>query len=645
MPEPTVPLDDFALLDAEVVDLETLTPESLQPPMNGTTAASAVAPWLLENPEGRLSFILGCEPEYWYKEFALPVLAHFRNDPRQWGIIISRWGSLYQKADLLVAAVDDWKRKYDPTLPGVPNSVPNVRRTSQKKFPRMLVHSGPVNLREIHRALQMIPVSISAWETLGLALAAVDRPETKTYWNAWSSALPTYDQAAQERLWDTFKENKLGAESEEQRVGLGVLFALAAQHGYAAPAPDAWRSQLLVDKQGDPKENASNLTAIFANHPAWLERGWWDTVRQIPMLRHGDTYRPITDEDLSDIAAWLGFEERMGIRSLQLLEKQLYAYCHKTPRDPIQEYLNTLPAWDGVPRLDTWLQELAGVEDMPLNRAIAQLLIVSMVARAYVPGCLYRYVVILEGAEETKKSTLVHALGHPWAMNLSMGLESKEAHLSIQGVWVAELTELDSLSRSEESRIKAFVTMTHDEYIPKYSNVKEQRPRRTIFIGTTNETEYLKGLAGNTRFLPIKITQAIDMDGFAAMKPQLFAEAIAWYRAHEGDWWALPDDAAKAADRIRAERRIVSEHETPLAAWLEGRERVTWKEIAVGYMEASSPERWTRALQMEIGKALKAIGWAARVSRNPLSKATERIWVPPDVADREEQKRLGVTTF
>src|SRR5262249_29646415 len=157
------------------------------------------------------------------------------------------------------------------------------------------------------------------------------------------------------------------------------------------------------------------------------------------------------------------------------------------------------------------------------------------------------------------KSSLVQALaGSDWYVVLSMGLETKDAHMMLQGCWVAEMAELDSLSRTEETRLKAFITMRQDSYIPKYSNFRESHPRRTIFIGTTNTEEgYLKGTTGNTRFLPIRVTKRIDVDGFLKVRDQLFAEALTVYQSGTA-WWQLSPEGAEAAKAERERRRIVN---------------------------------------------------------------------------------------
>lgn len=407
-------------------------------------------------------------------------------------------------------------------------------------------------------------------------------------------------------------------------------------------AEEAWRKDLLTTNKGEPKETANNIGLILAHHAAWQEKLWWDDVRGRAMI--GTV--PLNDELITEVAQWLGTTERMPARSLRLIERCIVVECRKHPRDLLREWLESLPPWDNVPRLDDWLLDVAGVSKTAYSMAVSRIIPLSMVARVMEPGCLYRYVVILEGAEEAGKSTLVRAIaGQEWYVELSMSLESKESHMMLQGAWVAELAELDSLSRTEETRLKAFITLTEDSYVPKYSNNRVSIPRRAIFIGTTNEESYLKGQTGNTRFLPIKVSPPLAIDDFLAIRPQLFAEAYRWYREHAETWWQLPDDALQEARDIREARRVVNVYEQPLREWLD-RQRfldrymsdgqvayapkegeVTWVDIARWFLKIESPERWKdMPLQKQIATALRALGWMNCVEREPGTQKTRRVW-------------------
>jgi predicted P-loop ATPase len=72
---------------------------------------------------------------------------------------------------------------------------------------------------------------------------------------------------------------------------------------------------------------------------------------------------------------------------------------------------------------------------------------------------------ILEGGQDTKKSTALRTLTDPWFTDEIADLGTKDAALQTQGVWMIEIAELDSMSRGEVGRIKAFMS-TGDRPIP-----------------------------------------------------------------------------------------------------------------------------------------------------------------------------------
>jgi len=340
-------------------------------------------------------------------------------------------------------------------------------------------------------------------------------------------------------------------------------------------------------------------------------------------------------EALSDAMvgrAALDLERHGGIpiRNLRLVQAALVQQCRSYPRDVLQEWLAALPHWDHISRLTEWLCEHAGAPKTAYGMDISRLLPVSMIARAENPGCQYRNVVILEGREDLGKSKLVKVLSGPsWYRELSHGLEGKESHMILAGVWLAELAELASLSKTEDARLKSFITMETDDYIPKFANAPVSRRRRTVFVGTINpeaDGTYLRGQTGNTRFLPIPVTD-IHIDDVLTIRDQLFAEALVYYRKHPLDWWQLSSDGQREAVQEREARRQGSVYEESLHAWLKGRTQTTWEEIAQYYLLLDAKEKWKdKGLQMEVAKALRALKWQSRQKWN--EGRNVRLWFP-----------------
>jgi len=259
------------------------------------------------------------------------------------------------------------------------------------------------------------------------------------------------------------------------------------------------------------------------------------------------------------------------------------------------------------------------------------------VARGLHPGIQCRSVVIVEGAQDIGKSRLIKTLaGEAWYREVSGTLEGKEAHMLMKGAWVVELSEMDVLLRTEESRVKSFITMCNDEYVPKYANDPIKLARRTVLVGTINpegDGSYLRDQTGSTRYYPVRVG-TIDLEAIAAIREQLFAEALDWFRAHPADWWQMPADATEELTLIREARRKEGVFEGPrLQEWLDkvrvGATKVQapfHTEDALRYCFNIPPERWTAAMKDQVGKAIGTLGWHVKSSR--ARGGMHRLWHP-----------------
>jgi Virulence-associated protein E-like domain len=410
--------------------------------------------------------------------------------------------------------------------------------------------------------------------------------------NAWRHA-----PASAETAWQDMRQNprftRLAAEVDRQ----------SQAHA------DAWRAQLFTTKNRIPYETLGNITLGLQHLAPWATDGWYDEVRDRLMM--GETAL----DDQRTTRARLDLETLVHIpmRSRYLVDAALSYLCHQHPRDLLREWIDALPPWDQQPRLENWLTTYAHAPHDAYGRDVSRLLPVSMVVRALMPGCQYRFVVIFEGPEDAGKSELVRALASPdWYRELSHDLEGKEAHMRIKSAWVAELAELASFRKTAEARLKSFFTLREDSYVPKFSNYEVVHKRRTVFIGTHNpdgDNTYMTSQTGNTRYLPIAVRD-INLEGFEAIRTQLFAEAFQYFRQHPQDWWRLSSDAQAMAQQAREERRQRSVYEDDLGMWLEENHKTVtwWEEIANDHLRLDK-RFWTRQLQMEVSKGLRALDW------------------------------------
>lgn len=408
---------------------------------------------------------------------------------------------------------------------------------------------------------------------------------------------------------------------------------------------------LQINDRGYPKETFYNMSMILQHDPEWSTKFRFDSFLNVSMLE-GVAVGEIVE---IRIAERLGEKYQFGGNQPKVLTRAIHAASSVDTYDSLQEWVNNLPVWDGNGRLKTWMVECCGAVEDAITGWISYVTIMQMIARAKTPGCMARLVPVWEGPENKGKTTAIMILGDPWSMTFDQSMDSKEAHMAIQGCWVAELSELDTLRKTTETRLKSFISQVKDSYVPKYANYRVDHPRRTVFFGTTNEHSYLQGDTGNTRWLPIR-TEWFKLDKLRACRDQLFAEAIATFEATpDVEWWEEPSIVGEAIASAREQRRILNVYEDDLKDWLDGKpisrkkkydydgrpiddptpkeyNEVTWADIAEHYFQFETREKWgNKVLQAQIGSALQSLGWQrGRVTRGEGDNAKRvRCWKRP----------------
>lgn len=224
--------------------------------------------------------------------------------------------------------------------------------------------------------------------------------------------------------------------------------------------------------------------------------------------------------------------------------------CHKHSYNAVKDYLASLPPWDGVPRLDTLFIDYLGAEDNIYTRSVARKSLAAAVARVMIPGVKYDTMPILAGPQGIGKSTLLRMLGGRWFSDSLSTFEGKEACEMLQGIWINEVGELNGLNRAETNAVKQFLSKVEDIFREPYGRRTGVYPRRCVFFGTTNESEFLKDKTGNRRFWPVDCgvnapTKSV-FKGLPEAVPQIWAEALmAWQL---GERLYLTGEALKLAE-------------------------------------------------------------------------------------------------
>lgn len=353
---------------------------------------------------------------------------------------------------------------------------------------------------------------------------------------------------------------------------------------------------LLLNRDGRPIPNLDCVCTILEDikYPVWF-----DTFHR----------RYFTDgmkewTDIDDLNLTIKLQKEFGISRIsdELVAKAVRTYAHKNLKCEPKDWFETL-VWDGEFRMSKFFINALGAKDDSYTIQASNNFWVGMVARVYRPGCKLDTMVVLEGEQGLGKTRALSAIGGKWHTESEESITSKDFFQCLDGKLIIEIAELDSFNRAEVTRIKQVISCSIDRYRTPYNRRPEDHPRQSIFVGTTNDTEYLKDHTGGRRFIPIRCG-VINVDYIKENREQLFAEAVTWYK-QGNDWHIMPYEETKFEQESR---RQSDEWEYIIKDYINFKSVVTVKDISVDCLKIDT-SKLDMPIQKRIGRILRSINW------------------------------------
>ena len=301
-----------------------------------------------------------------------------------------------------------------------------------------------------------------------------------------------------------------------------------------------WQNQLELEKSGKVKDTLDNIVLI-------LQRD--DKLQSIAFNCHRDgidakdelPWKQVKDgwNDADNAALKVYLYRSYGIYSPTKTKDAVLAVAASRAYHPVREYLQKLPEWDGIKRVDALLVDYFGAEKNSYTESVIRKTLTAAVARIYHPGTKFDSVLILNGPQGIGKSTFFAKLAGMWfSDSLSLtDMRDKSGPEKLQGYWILELGELAGMRKTDVETVKSFISRVDDKYRASYGLNVESHPRQCIIVGSTNaESGFLRDITGNRRFWPVRIS------GNGTKKPwqlakeeveQIWAETIAIYKNGE----------------------------------------------------------------------------------------------------------------
>lgn len=362
--------------------------------------------------------------------------------------------------------------------------------------------------------------------------------------------------------FDLVRIHKFGARDEEQAPGTTMIklpsymsmieFAgkdgkvkeqLAAERRAEAEADFSedvsWITKMKMNKFGRFADCLDNVKIVLNNEPDLAGKikinAFTRQMEIVAPLPWEQQPRPWDDPD--DKNLWHYFETRWGIVNLAKILAGVCIVAEANAIHPVREYLQSLQ-WDGLPRAETVLIEYLSAKDTEYTRAVTRKFFAAAVARVFVPGIKFDYMLTLIGPQGLGKSELIKRLARDWHSDSFSTVQGKEAYEQLQGAWIIEMAELTATKRAEVEAVKHFISKREDMYRVAYGRRVSHFPRQCVFVGTTNDPDCLKDQTGNRRFWPVdvrhgKATKNIWRHLTSDEIDQIWAEAVELFRCGE----------------------------------------------------------------------------------------------------------------
>lgn len=344
-----------------------------------------------------------------------------------------------------------------------------------------------------------------------------------------------------------------------------------------------WLEKLTYDRQKNIEPTPENIRLIMENDPNLKDLFAQDLfakrirLQRKPFWRTEDNSEYWNDTDEAELRLYLG-SSRYGIKSRDTIQDVFYSISARKAFHPIKDYLDTLK-WDGVKRLETLFIDSLGIEDSPYTRAVTKLMLVAAVKRIYEPACFMDYVMVFVGKEGIGKSKMLNllAVDPEWYAG-DCPIVGKEAYENIRGKWIVEMAELRDINKRDSGTVKSFISKTSDYYRAAYARYPQDQPRQCVFFGSGNDVNFLKGIGGDRRFLPVTVNPDRKKKNWTLYTREdidhVYAEAKHYYG--QGMQLVLPKDIEPMAKQKQREHT----------------EKDAWDEYIDDFLDEDVPANW-----------------------------------------------------
>ena len=256
----------------------------------------------------------------------------------------------------------------------------------------------------------------------------------------------------------------------------------------------------------------------------------------------GSNWRPLTQEALNSIILKAEREQIMenGSPNAQI---KMYVQSEEVPQfNPVQEFLNNLPQWDGKNHVAAVFSRLPGISSE--QHSFLAIWLRAVVAHWLQMDTLHgnECVPTLIGSQGCGKTTFVRRLLPPQLRQYyldHLNLSNKfDKEMALTNNLLVNLDELEAIRQSQQAALKQTLSKNVVNGRPIFGRVQADRPRFASFVATTNNPHPLRDPTGSRRYICLSIPdgQLIDNEGDIDYQ-QLYAQVLYELRELKAPYW------------------------------------------------------------------------------------------------------------
>ena len=265
---------------------------------------------------------------------------------------------------------------------------------------------------------------------------------------------------------------------------------------------------LSTDNKGKVKQTIGNMIAALCYDQATKEMFRYNEMTdkvEVSGAWWNRSSISLSDNDVNNIRLYL--EQNYGLSHEKNIPRAIDIIAHQRSYHPVREYLESLH-WDGGEYIKNVLPKYLGAEKSPYVTEALKITMLGAIKRVFEPGTKFDSMLCLvEDRQGGGKSTIARflAIKDEWFSDDIKNLDDENIYRKLQGHWIMEFSEMLATSNTKTvEAIKSFLTRQKDTYKVPYEKYPHDIPRQCVFIGTTNNLDFLPDdKTGNRRFIPV----------------------------------------------------------------------------------------------------------------------------------------------